>query len=179
MISVESKEKDAFSYNSGSGYQYEGESSEIWVADFGSHDIEESLREEVAKLKPKTPLYVSWILTALLIFIVVMSGEWLVRVWTERLYWSEITIFWSVWLWRLAALLAWIYVARFRWAIDWRKFFIISLIAFILAVFVADIFKIVAIGSAWTWLNLLVDPIWMAILVAALGAVLYKLTNHK
>ncbi len=174
MISDESRNRDVCSYNSGYGYQYEGKSAEIWVADFGSHDIESSLREEVAKLKPKTPRYVSWIVTTLAVFLVVSWGEWLVRYGSRPWYWSELSLFWLSWLWRLAALLAWIYLGRFRWSLDWRKFFIITFIAFTAAVIVADIFKIVAIRSAWTWLNLLVDPIWMVILVALVGGLFYK-----
>lgn len=178
MISDQERDKDIYSYNSGYGYQYEGESSEIWVADFGSHDIETSLREEVAKIKPKTQRYVSWILTTLAILLVLTGGEGLVRYLTRPWYWSELAIFWLAWLWRLAALLAWLYIGRFRWSLDWRKFFIITFIAFTWAVIVADIWKIVMIRSAWAWLNLLVDPIWMIILVAVVGGLFYKF-NRK
>ena len=54
------------------GMEFE-ESTEVWVADFGSHEVEEELRQEVAKLKPKVRASFSWTIVSiiLLVFIVV------------------------------------------------------------------------------------------------------------
>lgn len=179
MISQQSETKDSHSYNSGYGYQYEGESSELWVADFGSHEIEQTLREELSKIKPKTPKRLSWILTAIVLLFVIAVCEWSLRVLAQRAFLSEMSTFWLAWLWRLIMLLIWFYVAEFKWLMEQRKFMVVTLSAFVMAVIVSDILKIVYIKYAWTWLNLLVDPIWMIIAVVLLSMMFNKFIYKK
>lgn len=171
------KDRGKYSYNSGYGYEEHEQDNELWVADFGSHDIERSLREELDKIKPKAPRYVSWALAALLLFVVVFSLEWIIRSLAAGSFLSEVAIFWLIWLWRLVALFLWYYLVRWRWLLDWRRLFVMTISAFIAAVVVADILKIFYIQSAWTWLNLIVDPIWMVVAIAISGWFFYKLTN--
>src|SRR3989344_2741779 len=107
-----SKDNKASSYgfNSGYGYEYQEESSEIWVADFGSQeDIEQALRTEVIKLRPSMPRYVSWILGSCFLLIILVLAEWLIRWLGQSAYWPERAIFWVAWAWRLAALLIWFF----------------------------------------------------------------------
>ena len=74
---INTVEKD-LSYNRGYGYQEE-EGHELWVADFGSQDVEDSLRQELAKIKPKAPKYISWALTALGLLVGIVVWESLIR----------------------------------------------------------------------------------------------------
>ena len=48
------------------------ESSEIWVADFGSHELEQELRQEVIKLKPQAAKGFSWIFAAVILFSIII-----------------------------------------------------------------------------------------------------------
>ena len=60
-----------------------------------------------------------------------------------------------------------------------EKVVVATLVSFTLAVIALALFKIIFISSAWTWLNLLVEPIWMIILVAFLGFIFTKLIFKK
>lgn len=169
-----------FGFNSGYGYEYQEETSEIWVADFGSHeDIEQTLRTEVVKLRPRLPKYISWILGSLFLLIILVLAEWLIRILGQSAYWPERAIMMIVWLWRLSALALWFYVARVRWLIDWRKLFIMTALAFVLATIISGILRVYYVQAAWAWLNLLVDPIWMVLLIAGWGAGFYRWNNKK
>ena len=68
------------------------ESSEIWVADFGSHELEHELRQEVIKLKPRAAKGFSWIFAALILFFLIIIVELLFRQYAQVNFWPEMTI---------------------------------------------------------------------------------------
>jgi hypothetical protein len=153
------------------------ETTEVWVADFGSHNIETELKEQVIKLKPKTEKGISWVLTSIILLLFVVATEFSLRQFAVGLYWSEFTIFWVSWIWRLILIIIWLYLARFIWHIRIDKMFAVAFISFTLAVVVLAILKIFYVQAAWTWLNLLVEPVWMVLIIALLGALFIKFSR--
>lgn len=160
------------------GIEFE-ESTEIWVADFGSHELESELRQEVAKLKPKEDNAFSWALVAVILFIFVIITELLLRQIGLNMYWSERLIFWVTWIWRLILIVTWLSLARFRWLLSADKMFISTIISFLSAVLVLGVIKIIYIKSAWAWLNFLVEPFWLVLLISVLGILFIKITKSK
>ncbi|MDD5749900.1 MAG: hypothetical protein PHO91_03915 [Patescibacteria group bacterium] len=173
LIRKTKKEKDPFN-----GLEFE-ESTEIWVADFGSDDLEKALRQEVPKLKPKSEASLSWIFISFALLIFVIISEMLIREIGLTNYFSEKKIFWLTWVWRLMVIVAWLTLARLRWLFSREKVFVISLISYTAAIIILGIIKIVYVRSAWAWLNLLVEPIWTALLILFLGSVFIKYSNKK
>lgn len=155
------------------------EASEVWVADFGHHDIEEELRQEVSKLKPLAPRNFSWILTAIILLIIIISSELAIRYIAEISFWSEGLLSWITWIWRLFLVSSWFLLANLKWRLPSEKMFASTFSAFVLGVIILAILKIVYIKAAWTWLNLFVEPIWMAFIVALLGSLFSKLKKNK
>ena len=153
------------------------ETTEVWVADFGSHDLEHELRQQVVKLKPKQEKSISWMLTSIILLIFIVATEFSLRQFAVGLYWSEFTIFWASWIWRLILIVIWLYLARFVWNIRTDKIFAVAFISFTLAVIVLAILKILYVQAAWTWLNLLVEPIWMILIVALVGTLFLKISR--
>lgn len=177
-FSKESKSSN-YSFNSGYGYEYEDNETEVWVADFGSHDIEATLKEEVAKIKPRGPKAISWIITTILLALLITFVEQMFQSLARQMFWSEFSIFWLTWILRAALLTLWLIIARGRWLVEWRKLMVISYLSFLIAVIISDIEKIVTIGTAWVWLNILVDPIWTLAMVSLISFIYYKLTSAK
>jgi hypothetical protein len=155
------------------------ESSEIWVADFGSHELEQELRQEVIKLKPQAAKGFSWIFAAVILFSIIIIVELLFRQYAQSNFWSEMTILWTTWIWRFVLLIIWFTLVFKKMRYNKEKVVVATLVSFTLAVIALALFKIIFISSAWTWLNLLVEPIWMIILVAFLGFVFTKLIFKK
>ena len=173
LIRKTKKEKD-----NSNGLEFE-ESTEIWVADFGSHDLEESLRQEVPKLKPRSEAGLSWIFISFALMIFVIISEMIIREIGLNNYFSEKKIFWIIWIWRFIVIFFWLILARFKWLFNQDKIFIISIISYTTAIIVLGIIKIVYVRSAWAWLNLLVEPIWMTLLIMLLGSLFIKYSNKK
>ncbi|MCD4760430.1 hypothetical protein K8R42_00860 [bacterium] len=156
------------------------ESTEVWVADFGHDSImEDELREEVLKLKPRSEASFSWILVSLVLLVFVILTELGIRQIGLQMYWSELTIFWVIWLWRLILVSVWLTIARLRWLLSTEKMFITTIVSFVLAVFVLGVIKIIYVKSAWAWLNLLVEPIWMVLLIGLMGVLIIRCTKNK
>lgn len=155
------------------------ETTEVWVADFGSHELEHELRQEVLKLKPKTETAISWMLISIVLLVFFVVTELALRQLGLKMYWSESNIFWASWLWRLILVLVWLSLARLRWLLSAEKMFITTLISFVSGIIILGVIKIIYIQSAWAWLNLLVEPIWMVLLVVFLGILFIKFSNKK
>lgn len=157
------------------GPGYHVEQSEVWVADFGSHELEEELRIELAKLKPKQTMNFSWVITSVFLLAFIVVTDLMIRQVGTGFFWTENTMFWLAWLWRLILLIFWFWLAFAK--LDWRaeKLFISTVVSFVFGVFISGLIKIFLIQSAWAWLNLLVEPIWMALALALVGSFMYKL----
>ncbi|PLX25645.1 hypothetical protein C0580_02030 [Candidatus Parcubacteria bacterium] len=162
------------------GSQYY-ETSEVWVADFGQDhsDISKELHEEVLKLKPLAPKNFSWMLTALILLVIIVSSELAIRYIAGISFWSENILYWTTWVWRLILVALWLLLANMKWRLPSEKMFASTFSAFVIGVLIMAIIKIVYIKSAWTWLNLFVEPIWMAFIVALLGSLFSKLNKNK
>jgi len=160
------------------GIEFE-ESTELWVADFGSHEIEQELRREVAKLKPKAQASFSWTIVSVILLMFVVITELLLRQIGLKMYWSEHFIFWATWIWRLVLIVVWLILARLRWLLTTDKMFITTIISFVSAVMIMGVIKIIYVRSAWAWLNFLVEPIWVVLLISFLGILIIKITKNK
>ncbi len=150
--------------------------TEVWVADFGSPEIEDLLRSEVIKLKPKEPKILSWIFASLVVLAVLVGGEYLLLLWSEHSFWSADAFLLATWLWRLVALIIWLQLAR-TWAFGRDRILAVSFTAWFLATILSGIIKIVYMQAVWAWLNLLIDPIWAILLVALVSALYFKLVK--
>ena len=162
------------------GIEFE-ESSEIWVADFGHHSVsvEEELRQEVAKLKPREQASFSWTIISIVLLVFIVVTELFLREIGLKMYWSEQVIFWATWAWRLLLMLVWLSLARLKWLLATDRMFITTITSFVSAVIILGVIKIIYIRSAWAWLNFLVEPIWVVLMITFLGILLIKFTNNK
>ncbi|MDP2812463.1 MAG: hypothetical protein Q8O32_02100 [bacterium] len=155
------------------------ESTEIWVADFGNHELEQELRQEVSKIRSRSEANFSWIFVSVVLLVFVIVTELALRQAGLAMFWPEKQIFWATWLWRLVVILVWLYLARLRWLFSQEKMFITTIISYVAAIIVLGVIKIIYIRSVWAWLNLLVEPVWVIILIFLLGALIIKYSNKK
>jgi hypothetical protein len=155
------------------------EKSGVWVADFGSHELETELREHVLKLKPKGEKEVSWIFSSCLLFLFLVLTEIAWYQWLINSFWSARIIYWLAWLWRLLLLVVWLYLARFVWFLKPAKILAVGLISFTAAVIVSGLLKIFFGAETWLWLNFLVEPVWMILLVVILSSLFLKIKKNN
>lgn len=160
-------------------YQVHYEHTEVWLSDFGSHELEQELRDSVQQLRPGIDKNPSWIFTSILIVIFILAIEIFIRQVGVQNYWSELTIFWVVWLFRLLALVLWVHLAGNTWGIRRDKLLVITLIGFTIGVIGSALIKIWTLPSTWTFLNLLVEPIWMLLLSGLSVSIFIKINNKK
>jgi len=158
------------------GIEFE-ESTEVWVADFGSHDIEKELRQEVAKLRPKAQASFSWTVVSVILLVFIVITELLLRQIGLKMYWSEQFIFWVTWAWRLILILVWLVLARLKWLLATDKMFITTILSFVAAVMILGVIKIIYVQSTWAWLSFLVEPIWVVLLITFLGILIIRITK--
>ncbi len=128
MIFKRSKRK----IDQNTGIEFE-ESTEVWVADFGSHEAEEELRQEVAKLKPKAQASFSWTLVSIVLLVFIVVTELFLRQLGLKMYWSEQFIFWATWAWRLLLIVVWLALARLKWLLATDRMFITTIVSFVSA----------------------------------------------
>ncbi|MFA5127161.1 MAG: hypothetical protein WC465_04185 [Patescibacteria group bacterium] len=150
--------------------------TEVWVADFGSPEIEELLRTEVSKLKPKEPKILSWIFTSLVVLAILVAGEYLLLFWSEHSFWTGDTLLLVSWLWRLVALIVWLQLGH-TWGFSRDRILAVAFTAWLLGTILSGIVKIIYMQAVWAWLNLLIDPIWAILLVALVSALYFKLVK--
>ncbi|MBT4209476.1 MAG: hypothetical protein HOE19_00980 [Candidatus Komeilibacteria bacterium] len=162
------------------GLEFE-ESTEIWVADFGHHSVgvEEELRRQVAKLKPKVQASFSWTIVSIVLLVFIVITELFLREIGLKMYWSEQVIFWATWAWRLILMIVWLLLARLKWLLATDRMFITTITSFVSAVIILGVIKIIYVKSAWAWLNFLVEPIWVVLMISFLGILLIKFTKNK
>lgn len=155
-------------------FSYQG-STDIWVADFGTDGIAEDIDREVNKMKIKKPKKVSWVFLSILVFIIIVTLEYFLNKFVSDLKWSSIAIMWATWIWRFLLLMFWFFIARVKYLLDYTKIAVVSFMSFVaLAVFSA-LHKIIFVGTLWTWLNFIVEPLWMIILIIVSFALFLKI----
>ena len=155
------------------------ETSEVWVADFGHNNVEDELRQEVLKLRPIAPKNFSWILTAVILLLIVVSSELAIRYIADTSFWDESLTSWITWLWRIVLVTIWLALANFKWRLPSEKMFASTFFAFVIGVLALAILKIVYIKAAWAWLNLFVEPILMILIIALIGSLFIKFRKIK
>lgn len=155
-------------------FSYQG-SAEVWVADFGSHGVAEDIDNEVTKMKIKRPKRISWIFLSILVFLVVVILEYYLNKLVNNLDWSSMAILWATWFWRFGLILLWLFISRVQFLLDYKKIIAVSFLSFVGAALFSAISKIVFVRTLWPWLNLFVEPIWMALLVLLSLALFYKI----
>lgn len=145
-------------------FSYQG-SADVWVSDFGTHGMAEGLNEEMGKIDIKKPKKVSWIFLSILVFILVVVLEYYLNKFATRLTWSSMAILWATWIWRFCLIMIWLFVARMKLILDYNKIIVVSFLSFVSVAVFSALTKIVFEKTLWAWLNFLVEPIWMLILV--------------
>jgi len=148
---------------------------EVWVADFGTPDIEHELKNEILKLKPKMAKNFSWVFTSFLVIVFIVLGEY--ALWSIGLnnYWPVLTISIVTWVYRLLVLLLWLYLSYYRWYLHKEKVVAVAFASVLAASVVVAIMKVVMVPEAWAWLNILVEPIWALIMVSIVNMLFFKL----
>ncbi|MCB9803184.1 hypothetical protein H6761_04230 [Candidatus Nomurabacteria bacterium] len=114
----------------------------------------------------------SWLFFGLLLLAILFGGEIVLLALKNSFYWTDKVLFLLVWLWRFVLLISWLFFSLVKKSFFKEKIVAATLSAFTLGVFFSAIWKIVVIKSVWTWLNLLIEPIWM-FLLAALVIILF------
>lgn len=147
---------------------------EVWVADFGLPNLEDELKNEVLKLKPKTFKNFSWVFSAVLLALIIIIGEYAWWLTGLNHFWAILTITIVTWIFRLLVLLLWLYLAHYRWYLKRDKILATAFSSVILASIVIAILKITLVKEAWAWLNILVEPIWALIVISVVCAIFFK-----
>lgn len=121
----------------------------------------------------------SWLFASIILFLVLAGGEWLLYFIKNYFFWSDQSILLYVWLWRFVLLVAWFYFAIVKKNYLREKIVASALLAFTAGVLFLGIWKIWAIKSVWTWLNIFIEPIWALLLVALLASLFMKIYKNK
>lgn len=119
----------------------------------------------------------SWVFASLILFVFVLAGEIALHYISQHWYWSANYLLLSLWLWRLAVLIGWFYLGARRWFLATEQIIITAVLGQLVAVFASGIYRIFVIKSLWTWLNLVVEPIWMLLIIAVIGSLFVKIIN--
>lgn len=119
----------------------------------------------------------SWVFASLILFAFVLVGEIGLHYISQHWYWSANYLLLSLWLWRIAVLITWFYLGARRWFLATEQIMITAVLGQLVAVFVSGIYRIFVIKSLWTWLNLVVEPIWMLLIIAVAGSLFVRIVN--
>ncbi len=119
----------------------------------------------------------SWVFASIFLFFLVLAGEIALHYISQHWYWSANYLLLSLWLWRIAVLIGWFYLGARRWFLATEQIMITAVLGQLAAVFVSGIYRIFVIKSLWTWLNLVVEPIWMLLIIAVAGSLFVKIIN--
>ncbi|MBT7553295.1 hypothetical protein HN670_02400 [bacterium] len=117
----------------------------------------------------------SWILASVILFFIIVAGEILLVDLSIKFYWTSNFVLSMIWLWRIALLIAWLIISIRKWHVDKEKVFATAVSAFVAGVVFAAIWKIIVIESVWTWINLLIEPVWMLLVIALIGSLMMKI----
>jgi hypothetical protein len=137
------------------------------VMSFGVADLGESVAA--------APKRFSWLLTSIILFFIIVGGEVLLIDLSVKFYWTSGFVLTVIWLWRIALLISWLIFGIKKWHLDKEQVFATTVTAFVFGVVAAAIWKIIVIESVWTWINLLIEPIWMLLVIAVIGSLLVKI----
>lgn len=150
---------------------------EVWVADFGLPELEQEIKNEILKLKPKNAKNFSWILTSILLVIFIVLGEY--ALWSIGLnnFWPVLTLSIVTWVYRLMALLLWLYLAYYRWYLYQEKIIAVAFFGVLASSILVAIMKVLMMPEAWAWLNILVEPIWALIMVSIVNIIFFKFSK--
>ncbi len=121
----------------------------------------------------------SWLFMSLALLLILAGGEWLLYFLKNHFFWSDQNILLFVWLWRLVLLLVWFYFAMVKKNYLREKVIASAIVAFVFGVFILGIWKIWAIKSIWTWLNVFIEPIWVLLLVAVVASIFVKIYKNN
>ena len=119
----------------------------------------------------------SWVFASLVLFVFVLAGEIALHFVSQHWYWSATYLLLSLWLWRIAVLVGWFYLGARRWFLATEQIMITAVLGQLVAVFASGIYRIFVIHSLWTWLSLVVEPIWMLLIIAVAGSLFVKIIN--
>lgn len=119
----------------------------------------------------------SWVFASVFLFLLVLAGEIALHYISQHWYWSANYLLLSLWLWRIAVLIGWFYLGARRWFLATEQIMITAVLGQLVAVFASGIYRIFVIKSLWTWLNLVVEPIWMLLIIAVAGSLFVKIIN--
>lgn len=150
---------------------------EVWVADFGLPEVEQELKKEILKLKPRSAKNFSWVFTSLLLIAFVVLGEY--TLWSLGLnnYWPILTISIVTWVYRLLVLLLWLYLSYYRWYLHKEKVLAVAFFGVIASSILVAIMKVFMMPEAWAWLNILVEPIWALMMVSLVNIIFFKFSK--
>lgn len=121
----------------------------------------------------------SWLFASSVLFLILAGGEWLLYFFKNYFFWSDQNILLFIWLWRLCLLIVWLYFAMVKKNYLREKIIASALLSFAAGVLALGIWKILAIKSVWTWLNLIVEPIWALLLVALVASLFVKIYKNN
>lgn len=121
----------------------------------------------------------SWLFASLVLFFILAGGEWLLYFLKNYFFWSDQNILLFIWLWRLCLLIVWLYFAMVKKNYLREKIIASALLSFAAGVLALGIWKILAIKSVWTWLNLIVEPIWALLMVALVASLFVKIYKNN
>lgn len=152
---------------------------EVWVADFGSPDLEHELKSEVLKLRPKNFKNFSWVFSTLLLLLIIVAGEYGLWLWGAQNFWPVLTTTIVTWIFRLFVLLVWLHLSYYRWYLNRDKILATAFAGVVLASILVAVLKIGLVKEAWAWLNILVEPIWALILVSIVCVLFFKFNQIK
>lgn len=140
---------------------------EIATATAPEEEVEDARQLEVAG-------DFSWLFASIILLLVLFGGEVVLYFLKSHFFWNEKNILFAIWIWRLALLFTWLFFALAKKHLLREKIVATTLSAFLVGVFLSAIWKIVVIKSVWTWLNLLIEPIWMLLILALVLSLFMK-----
>ena len=159
MVKEELKKDDSIEYN-----------TKLWIdeVDKDKEELEDFERNKIDKSKN-----FSWILIVLILFFITILGEGIIYILGNYFFIKKIKIIVLIWIWRFILINFYLLIAFFKMHLPKDKIFIIAIISFFFSSLASIILKILFIKSLWVYLNLLVEPIWVILLIILIGS-LYK-----
>ncbi len=121
----------------------------------------------------------SWLFASLVLFLILAGGEWLLYFIKNYFFWSDQSILLYVWLWRFVLLITWLYFAIVKKNYLREKIVASALLSFTAGVLLLGIWKILAIKSVWTCINILIELICALLLVALVASLFMKIYKSK
>ena len=159
MDKEELKKDDSIEYN-----------TKLWIdeVDKDKEELEDFERNKINKSKN-----FSWILIVLILFFITILGEGIIYILGNYFFIKKINIVVLIWIWKFILINFYLLIAFFKMHLPKDKIVIIAIISFFFSSLASIILKILFIKSLWVYLNLLVEPIWVILLIILISS-LYK-----